>query len=231
MMAGSGAGGGEAAGPTVAAFDFDGTLVRGDSLLPFLLLACGAPSTARALAVQVGPTLASLARSGHPDRDLTKARILARLLAGRRQEDLLPLAEAYGARLAGRLRPAMRARLEHHRAAGHILVIVSASPELYVTPAGRRLGVDAVLATRLAVGLDGRLTGRIEGANCRGEEKTARLRAWLGCEPGVLHAYGDSAGDAHLLAMADTPCWVGHRAALASRRPGARRTGTRARLR
>ncbi len=230
-MAGAGSPSGGMTGPVVAAFDFDGTLVWGDSLVPFLVLACGVPATARALAGQAAPVLSSLARSGHAGRDATKARILARLLAGRPHDEVAGIAEAYGARLAQRVRPTMRARLEQHRAAGHSLVIISASPELYVAPAGRRLGVDAVLATRLEVGIDGLLTGRIEGANCRGEEKTARLRAWLGCEPAVLHAYGDSAGDAHLLAMADTPCWVGRRAVLASRRHGGRGAAPRPGLR
>ena len=44
---------------------------------------------------------------------------------------------------------------------------------------GQELGVDAVVATRLAVGADGRLTGRYQGRNCRGQEKLDRVRAWM----------------------------------------------------
>jgi phosphoserine phosphatase len=58
----------------------------------------------------------------------------------------------------------------------------------------------------------GRLTGRLVGENCRGREKELRLRAWLaanGLEDAELWAYGDSAGDAELLAGADHPVWVG----------------------
>jgi phosphoserine phosphatase len=45
----------------------------------------------------------------------------------------------------------------------------------------------------------------------------ARLQAWLDARfgPGAdveLWAYGDSPGDAELLAMADHPTWVGRRA-------------------
>jgi HAD-superfamily subfamily IB hydrolase, TIGR01490 len=122
------------------------------------------------------------------------------------------VAESFAAEVvASHLRPDTRERLEWHRGEGHQLVIVSASPELYVAPIGRRLEVDAVLATRLEVGSDGRLTGRFAGRNCRGGEKAIRLREYLGAETPVLFAYGDSRGDRELLAMAQTAVWVGKR--------------------
>jgi phosphatidylglycerophosphatase C len=86
---------------------------------------------------------------------------------------------------------------------GHEVVVVSASLQLYLGPLGHRLGVDAVLATELAVGADGRLTGALAGANVRGAEKVRRLRNWLGGSPCELWAYGDSSGDNELLAAAD----------------------------
>ena len=92
------------------------------------------------------------------------------------------------------------------------MVIVSASPECYVRPAGELLGVDGVLATRLAVGGGGLLTGGYEGKNCRGAEKYARLvvhlRAHGFCSEEAsdqpeLWAYGNSRGDLRLLRAAD----------------------------
>jgi phosphatidylglycerophosphatase C len=113
----------------------------------------------------------------------------------------------------------MRRRLDWHRRAGHQIVIVSASPTLYVEPTGRRLGVDAVLATELEVGSDERLTGKLSGRNCRGDEKATRLRAWLEASwPAAvdhprprLWAYGDSRGDTQMLELADVAAWVGWR--------------------
>jgi HAD superfamily phosphoserine phosphatase-like hydrolase len=121
----------------------------------------------------------------------------------------------------------VRRRLEWHRAQGHRIVIVSASLEYYVGPVGDELGVDAVVATRLEVGADGRLTGRYDGRNCRGAQKVARLEQWMEASSGddqaragthagraghatpFLWAYGNSAGDRRLLSAADIGVDVG----------------------
>ena len=67
------------------------------------------------------------------------------------------------------------------------------------------LGVDHVFCTRLGVGPDGRLDGRLDGGNVRGHEKVRQVEAWLDGHPVELWAYGDSAGDRELLAAADHP--------------------------
>jgi phosphatidylglycerophosphatase C len=196
---------------TVAAFDLDGTLTRRDTLLPFLLRAFGPERTGRALLAR--SLSLALGLAGGSRRDAAKRALLEHLLAGQPLERLQALAEDFADEVvARRLRPEVRKRMEWHRDSGHELVIVSASPELYVSPIGRRLGADAVLATRLEVGPDGRLTGRLLGRNCRGPEKVARLREWLGSEPvSIAWAYGDSRGDRELLAVAATPVRVGGR--------------------
>ncbi|MDA8046865.1 MAG: HAD-IB family hydrolase [Actinomycetota bacterium] len=191
----------------VAAFDFDGTLIWGDSFTTFLIGLRGWPRF-------VGTFALSLTRVfvGHRfrlDRDTSKADLVARLLAGHPAERMARHAEEFGDRLADRVRPGMRSRIEWHRAQGHRLLLVSASPEVYLVPLGRHLGFDAVLATRLEIGPDQRLTGRLDGANCRGPEKEIRVRAWLddhlAGRPVELWAYGDSPGDREMLAMADHP--------------------------
>lgn len=187
--------------PAVAAFDLDGTLTRRDTLLPFLRRARGGWRTAAALALHSPLVVRALVAARHRHR--AKEAFVARLLAGQEAEALQKTAESFAEEVVPRrLRPATLDRVELHRAAGHALVIVSASPELYVAPIGRRLAFDAVLATRLEVGLDGRLTGRIDGSNCRGAEKVERLRAWM-VGGAFVYAYGDGTGDRELLAMAD----------------------------
>lgn len=194
-------------GPVLAAFDVDGTLTRRDTLLPFLQRVCGTQRLARALA-RHGLALSAMA-AGRVDRDTVKDSLLVHLLAGSGAEEVRATGVAYARFLAegDRLRPDTLARLRQHQAAGHRVVLVSASPEVYLGPLGRHLEVDAVLGSALQEGPDGRLTGRLAGRNCRGPEKVARLDAWLDGEGPAdrpyLYAYGDSAGDRELLARAD----------------------------
>jgi phosphatidylglycerophosphatase C len=191
----------------VAAFDFDGTLTRSDTLFGFVRRLCGMPALARAAAVQSAPLGA--AAVGLRDRDQAKADLLFRLLAGRPLADVAALVPGYvDALVARRLRPDVLARVTWHRAQGHELVVISASPELYVGPTSERIGIGTTLATRLEVDED-LLTGRLLGGNVRGPEKVARLREWLGGERVTLWAYGNSPSDRPLLESADVPVWVG----------------------
>jgi HAD superfamily hydrolase (TIGR01490 family) len=191
----------------VAAFDFDGTLIQGDSFLLFLLRLCGPYRLSRAFTAS---TLALLLTGRFRlDRDASKADLVARLLTGYPAARLEAESEGFSRELVRRIRPALGARMDWHRAQGHRLLLVSASLETYLEPVGHSLGFDAVLATCLEVGPDKRLTGRLEGRNCRGQEKEIRLRAWLEANlsgaPTELWAYGDGSGDRELLAMADHP--------------------------
>jgi len=188
----------------LAAFDLDGTLTRRDTLLPFLVRTVGAGRTYGAVLAASGPLARAAARGGE-HRDTAKAAVLRRVLAGASAAALAEAAEAYAEDVVAHgLRPDMRARVDWHRAEGHELVLVSASPELYVAPIGRRLGFDEVLATRLEVDADGLLTGRLLGPNCRGPEKVARLRQWRGEALRLAYAYGDSSGDTEMLGLAAT---------------------------
>jgi phosphatidylglycerophosphatase C len=195
----------------VAAFDFDGTLTRGGSVWPFLATTAGAGRTAAA-GLAVFPRLVAAALVGGSAADDAKEALFRLTLCGRDAAEVARTSAAFGrSHYRRRARRAVRGRLEQHRSLGHRLVIVSASPELYVAPVGAELAVDAVIATRLEVGSDHRLTGSYEGANCRGPEKLRRLRQWIDAEaPGALvWAYGNSAGDRPLLAGADVGVDVG----------------------
>ena len=214
----------------LAAFDFDGTLSSRDNVLAYLRIVAGTRDLARAIAA-VAPALLA-ARRDPSQRDVAKAVVLRRTLAGRREDYLRDLGARY-ARLVvlEHLHSDVVARLDAHRAAGHDLVLVSASLRLYLDPIAELLEVPNVLATAMEVAPDGRLTGELAGANVRGPEKARRLDEWIaqsprsparrqqdaqdgetaaGGEDGgvVVYAYGDSDGDRELLARADHPIRV-----------------------
>jgi phosphatidylglycerophosphatase C len=189
--------------PVVAAFDFDGTLTRRDTLLPFLLYLLGGTVVLRH-ALVLSPTLAGYAL-GLIRNDVAKERVLVQCLSGMEMDVLRQEGERFAALvLPGLLRNEALRRLEWHRQQGHRCVVISASLDLYVRPWAHQAGFDDVIATHLEMREDGRVTGRLAEGNCYGAEKLRRLEALLGTKDGyILHAYGDSRGDRELLAGAD----------------------------
>ncbi|MEM8641236.1 MAG: HAD-IB family hydrolase [Cyanobacteria bacterium P01_G01_bin.54] len=188
----------------LAAFDFDGTLTRHDSLLPFLRFCVGWQQFYWGLLV-LSPMLLAYALKRIPNH-LAKEKLLTYFLAGQDPEGLRSLAQTFATeRLPTFLRPEAIARLRWHQQQGHRTILVSASLALYLKPWAQTMGIDSVLSSQLAM-LNGRYTGRLAGKNCYGPEKVARLQQAVGdLAPYTLYAYGDSQGDRALLAAATYP--------------------------
>ncbi len=196
----------------VAAFDFDGTLIRGGSVFDFLTAVAGRSKVLSASAALL-PELAFAAAAGGRHADRVKEQLFRRVLAGTPLGRLEDVAVRFGPdHLTRHQRSDVRSRLDRHRQRGDRVVVVSASPEVYVAVAAALLGADGVVATRLEVTETGLVTGRYEGANCRGDEKLRRLRDWIeatGGPGGRLWCYGNSRGDLTMLRAADVGVNVG----------------------
>ncbi|MGC2047852.1 MAG: HAD-IB family hydrolase [Gallionella sp.] len=193
----------QAAKQVVAAFDFDGTLTRRETLLPFLLYTHG-PITVAHHALFLSPTLAGYAL-GLINNGVAKERVFVRCFAGMSDKELQQQGVRFASNvLPGLLREESMQRFVWHKQQGHRCVVISASLEIYVRPWADSAGFDDVIATRLETQEDGHVTGKLSGANCFGIEKVNRLRALLGAREGYsLYAYGDSRGDRELLSFAD----------------------------
>jgi len=200
----------ETPGPGIALFDFDDTLVAGDSMPPFLDELAG---TIRVRVAMVGAVIGALIAHalGRPPgadfRGSVKALVLRALVAGRTPE------EAHGAarRLQGRLRwlaPQVNA-LRAHAAAGRRVVVVSGSLDVYLPILLEGLPVDDVLATDLEA-RDGVLTGRLTDINCVRQAKADRIRAFLAAHAptGPTWGYGNRPHDLPMLALVDHPTVV-----------------------
>ncbi len=200
--------------PTVAAFDFDGTLTRRDSVLPFLISVFGPRSVALAFARSLPPA----GSPSLPNRDLIKQRLSSALFTGMDAAYLEAAGKEYASKILEKgLHPERVASLNRHRQAGDLVVVVSASFSFYLRPAAEALGATAAICTELEIDASGRCTGQLLGGNCRGAEKVRRLEAWAARQEvdlakSPLYAYGDSTGDRELLGLADHPIWVGRRA-------------------
>lgn len=192
----------------VAAFDVDGTLTVRDCVVPFMRRVAGDLGLVLALARQVHRVAPAVARW---DRDRLKAASCQGLFPGRSMAELDRIGADFARQIeAGWLRRDTLARLRWHRQQQHDVVFVSASLTPYLRPLAAALDVSHVIGTELVVDGTGRCTGELVDGNCRGAEKARRLAAWLGERRAEveLWAYGDSAGDRELLAMADRAVWV-----------------------
>jgi phosphatidylglycerophosphatase C len=189
--------------PVVAAFDFDGTLTRRETLLPFLRFMFGDAGVIR-YALTLAPTLAGYGLA-LLDNAVAKERVFVKCFAGMPMEELRHQGERFAAYvLPGLLSDKSMQRFVWHKQQGHRCVVISASLDVYVRPWALGAGFDLAIATRLETGQNGRTTGRIMGQNCFGMEKVNRLRALLGEKDDyILYAYGDSRGDKELLSYAD----------------------------
>ena len=110
-----------------------------------------------------------------------------------------------------------------HRAAGDYLVLLSASPDLYVPAIGAALSFALTICTGVEWRAD-RLTGALATANRRGAEKARCVAALRAEHPQLpIVAYGNAASDVEHLALAD-------RGVLVNGSPRARRAAARAGL-
>jgi phosphatidylglycerophosphatase C len=200
--------------PSVALFDLDGTLTSRDTLLPFLT-GYLIRHPRRLLALwRLAPAVAAYTLLNR-DRGEFKSRLIRMVMGGEPR----PSVEAWASTFVGsfgprrRFRPAALAALEAHRAAGDHLVLLSASPDLYVPRLGDSLGFERTLCTEVKWQGD-RLDGALTTENRRGEEKL-RCLEWLHTQYRDLPivAYGNSVSDLPHLRAADRAMLVNGNAA------------------
>jgi HAD superfamily hydrolase (TIGR01490 family) len=112
--------------------------------------------------------------------------------------------------VAPAIRPAAHELLQTHRAEGDTIVIVTATNEFVTRPIADALGVQELIAVKLARGADGWITGDIDGVPSMRAGKVDRVAQWLaarglGWEDVETTFYSDSMNDLPLLERADHP--------------------------
>lgn len=203
---------GPAAMPEIAIYDMDRTITRTATFGSFLLHATLARAPWRLLLLPA----VLIVTLGYGLKLMTRARlkeINLSLLLGPHiaPVELAPLAASFADRtyrlntLPGALR-----QIEEDRAAGRRLVLATASYRLYVDAIGEKLHFDDVIATNSIIGLDARVTAKIDGENCYGPAKLRMIQAWFarqGIDRAAVHVrfYSDHASDAPVMDWADQP--------------------------
>lgn len=185
----------------IAFFDFDGTITSSDSLAEIIRFRYGQPGFVLGL-VPVLPYIMAF-KIGLMDRQKAKEKLIGRFFAGFPEQDMRELSLRFAReRIPGILRPAAMEKLAWHKQQGHEVVIVSASPDHWVEPWCQAHGFTCI-STQLEQ-INGRITGRISGKNCYGEEKVRRIRERYALgDYSAVYAYGDTSGDRPMLELAE----------------------------
>ncbi|MDF7676847.1 HAD-IB family hydrolase [Neisseriaceae bacterium ESL0693] len=189
----------------LSVFDFDGTLTKHDSFIPFLRFAFGNRIFSLRMMRMVIPAIRFWC--GQISRDELKQILIATFLTGVKADWLMNQAQQFCQHAwPDLMRLSGIEGVEHEIRSGAEVTLCSASPALVLEPFAERLGIK-LIATELEV-IDGRLTGRIQGHNCRCIQKIKRLEQKYGAlNQYHLRAWGDSRGDQELLAAANEPHW------------------------
>ncbi|MEJ8278987.1 HAD family hydrolase [Pseudonocardia spirodelae] len=202
---------GPAAAPQAVFLDLDNTIIAGSSALAFARPFARAGLIDRATVARGAwaQLLLVLAGADASTMDTLRRRMVLicqgwevarvrEIVAGTLQEIIGPLVYPEAARL-----------LEHHRATGAELVLLSASGQEVVEPIARLVGIDRFRATRMRIE-DGRYAGDIE-FYCYGEGKAVAAREIadeLGVDLTRCAAYSDSITDLPLLSAVGMPSVV-----------------------
>lgn len=194
---------------TLAIFDLDGTITRHDTLWPYVR---GFLRRHPTRWWRLVPCLAPLTRyaCGLRDRGMLKGAILRWTLGGVPRAQLAAWSTEYTAQLLrGGLYAEALACIEVHRRAATHLVLLSASPDLYVPMIAAALGFDECACSQVRWRSDGRLDGTLASPNRRGPEKARYVRALLAArKPRYSNAYGNSRADLEHLRLVSAGTYV-----------------------
>lgn len=187
----------------MALFDLDGTLTRRDTLLPYLAGFLHRHPRRLVRLARVLPVLASFAL-GRSDRGALKSSAIRAAMAGYTRREIEPWTGEFVAMLLARgMHADALAAVEGHRRAGDLLVLLSASPDLYVPAIGRALAFAQTVCTGVRWSGD-RLDGHLTTPNRRDIEKVRCVAELRREHPGRrIVAYGNAATDLDHLALAD----------------------------
>lgn len=188
-----------------AFFDFDGTLIKGDSIIRFCVYAYQHKLCKLSDLVYAG-VMGTMYQCKLTTAEKSKQAAL-RFLSGRPHKEVEKIAKDFCTHvLIPNLYPEGIEAIRRHRLDGREVWMVSASTAFYLEPLKKHLRLTGLIGTRMHVDEQGQYSGLIDGHNCRGVEKTLRIAEVLAAKGEMVdyadsYAYGDTAGDIPMLML------------------------------
>ena len=193
------------AGPGAAAFfDIDNTIIRGSSIAVLAKGMADRDYFTTTEVVEFTWKQLKFVLSGKEDsEDMAQATENGlQFIKGREPSEIEALAEeVYDTRMVGRLWAGTVELVEAHKALGHEVWLVSATPIEVADVIARRLGLTGGLGTVAEI-RDGHYTGKLDGVLLHGAAKVAtveRLAMERNLDLGRSAAYSDSSNDIPML--------------------------------
>lgn len=189
----------------IAFFDFDGTITTKDTLLEFIKYCKG--NTAFYAGFLVNSPFLLAYKLKIISNQAAKERVLQYFFKNTPVDDFKNSCQKFAAEIIpGLIRPGAIEEIKKLQEKGQTVVIVSASPENWISPWAKKMQVD-LIATQLEI-KSGLVTGKIAGKNCHGTEKVSRIKnEYSLADYTEIAAYGDTKGDLPMLALAQHPVY------------------------
>lgn len=190
----------------IAVFDYDGTLVKGDSFRHFLSLLSSAPvfyaRLVEGIVRFIHARLKHLpsALSDPSLRTFVKHHLIKTILAGRRVDSLGPVIQKL--RDKRKWNRTIYEKLLDHHVRGHHIVIATGSLDTYIYELLGNVPHHAVICTDMTV-TDGVVTDIMTRGNCTHARKAERVRAYIE-EHGPFddsYGYGNAPHDLAMLKL------------------------------
>jgi phosphatidylglycerophosphatase C len=185
---------------SIAFFDFDGTLTTKDTLLEFIKFTKGNAAFLTGFLLN-SPYLVAYKLNLIPNQR-AKEKVMQYFFKNTPLSDFQKWSDAFATEVIPKLiRPKGAEELQKLQQSGTAVVIVSASFGNWIQKWATANNLQ-LIATRPEV-RNGKLTGRIDGKNCHGDEKVRRIQEHFPLQQyEQVHAYGDTSGDKPMLALA-----------------------------
>lgn len=183
----------------IAFFDFDGTITTKDTLLEFIKFYKGTYNFYLGFLIY-SPFLIAYKLKLIPNY-VAKQKVLQYFFKGENIDTFQKNCDRFADQeLPELLRPKAIQEIKKLQAGDSTVVIVSASAENWIRKWAAQNGL-GLMGTRLAV-KDQKITGKIDGNNCHGDEKVCRIKEKYNlADFSEIYCYGDTSGDKPMLAI------------------------------
>lgn len=183
----------------IAFLDFDGTVTNKDSLLEFIKYCKGTPAFYLGFLLHAPILVAYKLNiiSNHRAKEIMLKYFFGKMSIEQFNEYCVSFNREV---MPSLIRPKALIEIDKLKQAGAEVVIVSASPEYWLNFWCSSMNLNCI-ATRLVTS-DNKLTGKIDGKNCHGEEKVRRINEKYNLDTfSSVYCYGDTPGDKYMLSL------------------------------